>query len=246
LGVATALAAAGFALSRRRTLGGAARDRRLLLIVVLALATPVGEAVVSLLSTHIFGVRNLAASWPALVLAFAWLLTTGPRALRIACVGPALVAFALGADRMLVARNQRTDYQAAAALIDRYMRGAVVIDGTGDISPGPLTPLDIALRRPVRLVRAEAPAERTHPFGFADPIVSSAQASREAVAMARGAPIVVVSTLSPPSGFAALDQRTAPLVVRLPAPYRLVQTRFYPGIARTEVRIYTTGGAGPP
>lgn len=246
LAVATFLAAAGLvaAPGLGRFAGGGARDRRMLLIVALALATPAGEAVVSLLSTHIFGVRNLAASWPALALSFAWLLTAGPPALRIACPLVAIAAFALGSERLLLARNQRTDYQAAAALIDRYEPDAVVIDGTGNISPGPLTPLDVALRRPVRLVRAEAPAERSHPFGFADPIVSTAQATREALAEARGAPIVVVSTLSPPSGFAPLDLRTAPLKVRLPAPYRLVQTHIYPGIARTEVRIYTAGGPG--
>ncbi len=52
----------------------------------------------------------------------------------------------------------------------------MVVDETGALSPGPLTGLDVSLHRALPVFRAEAPAERDHPFGFGDPIVPLAQA----------------------------------------------------------------------
>ena len=228
----------------------AARDRRrglppelhqrVLLIGALALATPVGEAVVSAFSTHIFGVRNLAASWPALGLLFAALLTSAGSRWRFAAVGLALASFAIGADRMLVEPYERPDYQAAADYLARHAGPeAVVIDETGELSPGPLTPLDIVLREPLRVFRAGSPAERDHPFGFTDPVVPLAGAIRGAVAASHGASVFVVSTISAPSDIVQLNQRTRPQTPRFPAPYRLVAAHVYPGIARVEVSVYS-------
>ncbi len=43
-------------------------EAKLGLILALALATLVGEAVVSAFSTNLFGARNLAAAWPGCAL----------------------------------------------------------------------------------------------------------------------------------------------------------------------------------
>ena len=87
---------------------------------------------ISAVSTHIFGVRNLAASWPAVALCFAWLLGQAPGRLATAATALVLVAFGLAAISMLDGRYQRPDYQSAAAFIDRTARpGDVVIDETG-------------------------------------------------------------------------------------------------------------------
>jgi hypothetical protein len=245
LAVATVLAVAGvikrfaepprWSLSRR--LG-----RRTVLIGALALACPVGEAVMSAFSTHVFGVRNLAASWPALALSFALLMVAaGPR-LRLAAISLAVLSFAIGAQRMLVEPYERPDYQAAADYIThRAAPTDVVIDETGEISPGPLTPLDVSLRRPLQTFRAGSPAERNHPFGFADPIVSLPSAVRSAVAAAHGGRVFVISTVSPPSDIAQLQQRTESRTPHLPVPYRLVGQHVYPGIARVEVQLYAAG-----
>jgi hypothetical protein len=140
---------------------------------------------------------------------------------------------------MLEPKYERPNYQAAAAFIDHDRSNDVVIDETGEISPGPLTPLDVTLRKSLIVVRAGSPAERDHPFGFADAIVPLSQAIRSAVAAAHGGRIVVVSTVSPPGDIAGLTQRTAPLSARFPDDYRLVEDHAYPGIARAEVRIYS-------
>jgi 4-amino-4-deoxy-L-arabinose transferase-like glycosyltransferase len=217
-------------------------DRRVVLVLVLALATPIGEAIVSTFSTHIFGVRNLAASWPALAMSFALLTVAAGRRLRIAAVGLAIVSFAIGAQRMLVEPYERPDYQAAADFITRQAGPSdVVIDETGDISPGPLTPLDVTLGKPLRVFRAGSPVERDHPFGFTDPIASLRSAVSEAEAAARGGRIFVVSTVTVASDIPLLQQRTQSQTPRLRASYRLVRQRIYPGIARVKVQVYAVG-----
>ena len=81
LGLAVILAVAGVAAGRAWQRARPAGDRRVLLIVALALSTPVCEAIFSALgSSSFFGTRNLAASWPALALAFAALLLQPARA----------------------------------------------------------------------------------------------------------------------------------------------------------------------
>lgn len=214
-------------------------DRRLALMIALALATAVGEALASSVSTHIFGVRNLAASWPALGLCFAALLVAaGPR-VRLIAVALAVLAFAIAAVDLLLPANRRPDYAAAATLIEHGTpRVSAVIDETGEISPGPLTPLDVVLTRPVAVIRAGAPAERDHPYSFTDPLVGIEAATRQAVALANGGPIAVVSTLSPPGDITALQQRTTPRTAPIPPPYRLIATHTYAGIARVQVKLY--------
>jgi 4-amino-4-deoxy-L-arabinose transferase-like glycosyltransferase len=168
-------------------------DDRRVVIVGLALATPVCEAIISTFSTHVFGVRNLAASWPPLALAFAMLLLAPGRWMRTAAVTLALVAFVLSAVSMLDGRYQRPNYGAAAAYVDRSARaGDVVIDATGVLSPGPYTGFDVAEHRRGPVVRALAPAERDHPYGLRDPYVPMSRAVAQAVDAARGGRIFVV------------------------------------------------------
>lgn len=175
-------------------------DRRVWLVVLLAVATPIGEAVASSVSTHIFGIRNLAASWPFLALAFAALLTIAGRRLQLVAIGLALAGFAVAGASMLTAAHQRPHYQQAGSFVDRTARpGDVVIDETGELSPGPLTALDLTLHRPHRIVRALAPQERDHPFGFFDPYVPLAAASRQAQRLSPSARILLVGSATDPT-----------------------------------------------
>ncbi len=240
LGLAVIAAAAGLADRELRELRASRRPRigrRTLLLLALAAATPVGEALISTFSTHVFGVRNLAASWPAAVLCFALFLTAcGPRR-RVAASGLAIASFAIAADRMLVPAYGRPDYRAAAAFIDASARARdVVIDETGEVSPGPLTSLDVALAQPRRIFRAGAPAERNHPFTFSDPIVPLSQAVTEAVAAAKGAPIILVSAVTPRA--VAIPSRVQPANPSLPPAYGLVAKHVYAGVLPILVRVY--------
>ena len=82
----------------------------LVLVVVLAVSVPVGEALVSAVGSNLFGTRNLAASWPAFALCLAALLVAaGPR-LGIAAAALAIGAFAIGGVKMLDRDFRRPDF----------------------------------------------------------------------------------------------------------------------------------------
>jgi ABC-type amino acid transport substrate-binding protein len=242
LGLATILAVPAIALRTYRQ-GAEARlarsNKRVLLIVALALAVPIGESLASALGNHLMDVRNLAASWPALALTFAALLiAAGPR-LRVATATLAIAAFTLAAGKMLDQRFQRPDYQAAAAFIDDQARpGDVVIDESGVLSPGPLTGLEIALHRPIPVFRAGVAAERDHPFGFYDRIVPLSEAIPKAAAAAAGSRLFVVESRVH-GGIVALTQRLNALVQsHIPSCYRRVAFRVYPGTVDTLMAVY--------
>jgi hypothetical protein len=217
-------------------------DKRLWLVIGALLATPVGEAAVSLSGNHVFGVRNLAASWPYLALAGAAVLSASPRWPRAVATSFAVVAFVIGAATMLSGQFQRPDYQGVAAYVAQNARpGDVVVDETGSLSPGPLTGFDVALHRRLRIFRAEAPAERDHPFGFSDPIIPLQRAVNLAVAAARGHRVFLVTSVFTTS-IGQLAGRINPAPSRLPGRYRLAAERRYEGIGGTLVAVYADTG----
>ena len=95
-------------------------DRRpIVLFVMLAAAAPVGAGLVSLVGDDQFLPRNLATSAPGLMLAIGALLAAGTVATRIVSTGLVVAVFAVGAVRTTESQNQRIDYAAVAAFIDR-------------------------------------------------------------------------------------------------------------------------------
>lgn len=211
------------------------RARRLALVVLLTLATPVAELVVSALGNHIIGIRDMAASWPFLALAVAGLaIAAGPRVGTAAAV-LAVVAFGLAAPKMLEARFSRPDYQAAADYVAAHARaGDVVIDQTGIFSPGPLTGFDVAFHRRLPVIRAQTRAERDHPFTITDPVTSIPAAISQAVTAARGGRIFSVSTQGNVPGVLP-DALSQPA---FPGGYRRVSEHVYEGFWLTVVAVY--------
>lgn len=249
LALAVIAVAAGFAIraSGGELDGGLARlDRRAVLLVALLLATPIGEAVVSATGDHIFQARNLAASWPPLALIGAAVIFASGRRVRVVAAVLAIVAFGLGAIRMLSDSFRRPDYQGSAAFVDRNARpGDVVIDGTGVLSPGPLTGLDVALHRRIPIFRVGAPQERDHPYGFSDPLVPFSQAIPTAIAAAGShGRIFVVRTIFPRDIVQDSNARTEALRgERFPARYRVIAQHFDRGIVGSVVRVYAPTSA---
>jgi hypothetical protein len=218
-------------------------DRRVVLIIVLALATGVGEALVSATGDHVFGVRNLAASWPYLALIGAAALTLPSPQVALVASTLALAGFAIGAVKMLGGRFDRPDYQGAARYVqDNFRPGDVVVDETGALSPGPLTGLDVSLTRQVPIIRAEAPAERGHPFGFSDRIVPLQEAVNEAVAAAHGHRVFLITNVFT-TDIAQLAARINPAPGQFPPRYRLVAERGFSGIGGTLVAVYRDVGS---
>lgn len=235
LGVAVAVSAA--AAVRRHTLRWPAASDRRVLIVALLLAVLAGEAAVSVVSTNLFGVRNLAVAWPALALALGALLTaSGPR-LRYATALVAVAAFAVGAIRMLDDDNERPDYRAAAEFIDRSARpGDVLVDATGSVSPGPLTGMDATLERRIRIYRGAAPEQRDRPFDLRDRQVPKREALERAARAANGGTIYFVASVPP--DVPAFEAERRDLRTRSVAKgYRAVASRDYPGVFPVTVDI---------
>jgi mannosyltransferase len=115
LGLAAALALAGAAFAVR---GGRA-DRRLLLVAVLALVTPVGLIVYSLFKPNIYVGRNLIASLPYLYLLGGALLVALPRPMAIAGVALSAIGLGIGLGKSFEQRYQRPDLKGVAAYLDR-------------------------------------------------------------------------------------------------------------------------------
>jgi hypothetical protein len=237
LGLSLVLTVAG--LTWRALRDGLRRPPAVLwLIFLLMLATPVGEALASAFGNHIIGVRDLAASWPFLALFASAVAIAAGRRVGPAAAILAVVAFALGALRMLEPRFQRPDYQGAGNYVAAHARaGDVVIDMSGALSPGPLTGFGIAFHRDLPVIRGRSPAENDHPFTVSDPIVPTATAAHRAAQVAAGHRIYVVyPTL-------AGTQNINPVPRGLPASYHLAGLHRLPGIEPTLVAVYN-GSAG--
>ncbi len=216
-------------------------SRRIVLVVALMLATPVGEVIASALGNHIIGVRDLAASWPYLALtASAIAMAAGP-VLGTSAAVLAVAAFALGAEKMLEARFSRPNFQAPADYIATHARsGDVVVDGTGALSPGPTTPLDVTLHSRLPVVRALAPAETDHPFNFLTPSVPISTAFARAVAAAHGDRIFVVSVR-----LAANPTGPTLTPASIPGGYVRCSQRRYEGFVLTLVTVYARSCPAP-
>lgn len=236
LALAAVLAAGGLIVRVRRR-GRSTPSNLLVLVFLLAAATPVGESLYSAVVSHIIGTRYLAPSWPFLALFSAAVALAAGRRLGVAVAGLAVVAFALGAIKMVEPAFQRPDYQSAADYVTRHARpGSVVVDVTGVLSPGPLSGFDAAYHGSLPVVRSRFPAERDHPFTVFDPRQSDATAVREAVRLAAGRPIyVVVPQLTSP-----IPGRPVPL--NFPAQYHLRAVRSFPGIQPTLVGVFAASG----
>lgn len=212
------------------------------LVLVLLLATPIGEALESATGTHTIGIRNMGASWPAYALALGWLVTRPRPPVALAASALLLSGFAIGAATELQANWSRPDTPSAAAFIERVVRpGDVIVDGSADsggkvmLSPGPPTALDTTLRLPVAVpvFRLGVPAERDHPFAIGDPIMPRAWTLAQAMRAQGSGRLILVTII-------ARGDTLHPAA--LPPSEHLVAQRIYPGILGTAVRIYSRSG----
>ena len=117
---------------------------------------------------------------------------------------------------------------------DLVVRNGVVIDGTGALSPGPTTPLEVPLHRRTPVVRALAPAENDHPFNFLTPSVPALTAFSRAVAAAHGGRIFIVSVR-----LAANPTGPSLTPSALPGGYVRCSQRRYEGFVITLVTVYS-------
>lgn len=227
LGIAIALAG-----HLRRGLRGRPRpDRRLVLVVVLALSAPVGEAIASAIGSNLLGTRNLAASWPAFALCLAAFLVGAGRRLGLAAAGLVIAAFAIGAVKLLGDGFTRPDFRAVAAFVDDTATpGDIVVDGANLSPAGIPTPLDVTTQRPHPRSYLNVGRVQYNPFKILSAAPPPAETARAAAAAADGKRLFVVLSAGSPSWPEVTDA--------LAPEYRPVETHSYPGIVTLEVRVY--------
>lgn len=181
---------------RRSGAGPAAALRqvppRLVLVALLVLATPVGEALYSAVGTNVLGARNLNASWPGLAVAFGAVVAAAGSRLGAACALLLLSGFAIAAAKTLDSEVARIDYAGAAEVIEeRSAPGDVVVDAAA-LTPVPLTGLGLYLSGDHPQFRLGLPAS-DDPFMIGDPVPPPNRLIAEAYARAAGRSVFLVT-----------------------------------------------------
>jgi hypothetical protein len=188
-------------------------SRPVLLLVVLALATPVGALLYSVASTSIFLPRNLIASLPAACLCVGAVLTRPGGSLRFVLVWLALAAVAFGTVRSLDDDFERPPYGRVAEFLDRETRpfDAVLEVDTGIDEPS--LALEAEFEPP-------PPLRRMRPGQIAVP----------ADVLGAERVLLVLPRFGPP----ARALRPDPLTRR----FRRADARVYPGLVPVAVETY--------
>ena len=152
LGMAVAVVGLGIAWlgGRKRPTGPREGSEAISLVVMLAVAAPIGVAMASLIGEPMYLPRNLATSWPGLALALGALLSAGLPVFRVVATTLVVGVFAYCAIRTTEPPLQRPALRSAAAFIDKKAGPKdVVLDvaifGVGGTNGNPLRPPALAL-----------------------------------------------------------------------------------------------------
>ncbi|MGK2950167.1 MAG: glycosyltransferase family 39 protein [Acidimicrobiales bacterium] len=209
---------------------GATR-RGLVLLAVLAVVTPAGAIAQSLLSTDVFSVRSLAASWPYLALAVATVVAAARPPLRSLASVLLVAGMAVGAVTMLGPDYRRPEYSTVTRLADD--RPGSVIVSARLLSPGPLTNFEVEGSQPreAPVFRLLLPQQMERPFTLGEARLSPPEVMAQAVAAAAGAPVIVVAAIPEPP--VVLDA-----LALLPDGYRLAERFVLEGIYPAQVLVY--------
>lgn len=224
-----------------RGIGGwvAGRDWQIALVLALAVATPVGEAIQSAVGTNVFSTRSLAPSWPYLALAIASVVVVGKGWVRAGAAALVVAGFAISAVMMTTTDFERPNYRDVARFIDED-RGGVIVD-SASVTPGPLANFDVAgSMTDAEVFRLSLPEQKSTPFQLSDPLPDPADLARRAVAAADGEPITVVapdfagSIAGRPSG----DVVAGEFIDQLPPAYQLAERRLFPGFLDLQALVF--------
>jgi hypothetical protein len=215
VGVATAVIGVAL-IARRRTTWTPSKG--LVLVVVLALAAPVGTILISAAGHNVFNTQDLMASWPGLALSAGVLLTRPSRPVRVVATGLVLAGFAIGALKMTSPDVQTPNVDSAAAFIERVGEcGDPVV--TESVFAHPLTELEVALanlgksaQRCHPVIRLDWPSlgeelralEGPHgqPLSFSAPRPQPRFVAQRAAALARTGDLFLVAPIDvPPKDF---------------------------------------------
>jgi len=207
------------------------RRDRMVLIVLLAVASPLGAALQSAIGSNVFRTRSMAPSWPYLALALAALAAApGRAALRRGATALLVLSFVVTAVALLAPEYDRPDFEEVIELAEERSVGVVVNGAT--FTPGPLTNFEVdGSSAPADVLRLTVPEQMEDPFLFWQLQPDPADIASRAVATTGDRPILLVTFVPPlPAVDAFVDE--------LPEGYVLTETKPVPGIFEMEARLY--------
>ena len=264
IGSAMALGALGLALRWRASGRSLRPSAGVALVVVLAVAAPVGAAIHNVFAPSVFLSRNLITSWPGFALALGALVTSAPSSapfLRWAAVGLVTGGFAIGALKLLDSGHQRPDFDQAAEFIERTGDPGSPVVEFPQPGPGPQTALEAALApkgaplpRDRQILELAYPtfqqqlelSREGQPLSPATPRPSAQSIARRAAELAGTGTLFLVDGTDPVGQLRHTPGPLADFLAALPPRFHTVESRAFPGIAPVGVHLLSGGGAGVP
>ena len=144
------LAWMGYRGSRRRGSVSVPGGSRLLVLIV-ALATPVGLLLYAAVADNLYNTRNLSVSLPAVAIAVGWLLTSPPRRFALVACSLGIIGLVVGTVVALGGDYRRPASKQVAHYIDEHARpGDAVVTSVGESNPA--FPMGFYFDRPHSLV----------------------------------------------------------------------------------------------
>jgi hypothetical protein len=229
------------------------------LVVVLALATPIGAVLSKIFATSVFAPRNMISSTPGLAVCFGALATAAPGRLRILTVALLLGGFAIGGVKKLDTNQRRPDYDGVADFIERTGNPRAPVVELKQPSPGPQTAMEAALADPgkplptdrhvyplgVAPMAARLNRARTGPPSLLAPLPTPTdqQYARLAARDAGDGKLFIVGP-----AHLTLAQLSAPgfplaaFMSALPPRFHEVETRDFPGLYVFGLTVHVLGG----
>jgi hypothetical protein len=234
LGLGLAIGAFGLFTARRR-LGRRLRAGRgrPLLVVGLALATPVGTALQSFTGDNVFSTRSLASSWPYAALCVGALVTAGKRPVRLAASALVVGSFVISTVLLFTDDFTRPKYDEVARFVDERTGGTGALIDISALTPGPLTNFDTEGSLPsIPVFRTTIPEQKEIPFAIGMRYPDLADVAARSIEAAEGGPIVV--SVLQPAGQPIADA----FLELLPDDYELTETREFPALWDIQVLVY--------
>lgn len=235
--------------------GRPAISKGMVLVIALALATPLAETLILALGgTDLLGARNLNTSSPGLALAIGAILAAAGPVAGVVCTVGVLGAYAVSAGKTLDPDNGPVNAKAAAGFIDATGSPAdVVVDAaTSATTPVPLTPLDLYLPQTRREYRINLPGGEP-PFLPSSAAPDPGQLLRQAFDDADGERLLYVtregSVIDPspeyPNGAVVVTPvapGSAPYVFPIPDGFEIADRQSFRGFVPIEVVVIDSVG----
>lgn len=233
------------------------------LLIVLALAAPVGCGLYSSITSDIWEPKDLITSLPAIALLFGFVASRAAQPAMTVGLGLVLAGFLVGSWQVLRPVWQRPDYDAAARYVQRVGGPTAPIAEAPFLTPGPLIATEVAVRlvssaraRQNPVLRVAVPplglVLRSKPGAVLPASPSQAVARRAAQLAAGGKLFLVVAGVIPEKSIAELrrlgpgspsDTSLLGFIRDIPARFKLTGRRTFPGFFL--VSVYTFSDAAP-